>query len=218
MGNDRGQARVVVADDHPVALLGIRWFLHGRGNLRVVGEAGGGRALLELLAGCACDLLVTDFSMPGDGRAWDGLALLRRVRRSHPSLRIVVLTMLRNPALTRGMLAEGIHGVVSKAAAAGELWRACRTAMDGQTYVEESMRPVAGKGEAPGLPGTAELSPREAAVVRMYGGGLSITEIARRLRRSVKTVSQQKIEAMHKLGLDSDGQLYEFVHHHGLDD
>ncbi|MGS8566343.1 response regulator, partial [Salmonella enterica] len=92
--------RVIIADDHPVVLIGLKTSLRDYGNqLEVVGEARNGRELLERLAQVPCDLLITDFSMPADIEGHDGLALLQHVRETYPSLPILVLTMLRNPAL-----------------------------------------------------------------------------------------------------------------------
>jgi two-component system capsular synthesis response regulator RcsB len=60
------------------------------------------------------------------------------------------------------------------------------------------------------------LSNRQAEVVRLYAQGLSVTQIAERLHRSVKTVSQQKNDAMRKLGITSNSQLYEYARAYGL--
>ena len=217
-----------MADDHPVVLMGMKLILReSRKNLRVVGEAGSGKALLKLLAKQPCDLLVTDFSMPDGDDSEDGLLLIRRLRRNHPDLPIIVMTMIRNPALLRGMFAAGANGVVGKADMARELLRALQAVTGGRTYVSSDLhewldRVVVpeGSGEADSaqVPAAdmALLSPREAEVVRMYAGGLTVTQIAERLRRSVKTVSQQKNDAMRKLGLTSNSQLYEFARSSGL--
>jgi len=78
--------------------------------------------------------------MPYEDGSGDGLPLLRRVRRDHPALPIIVLTMLHNPALTRGMLAAGINGLVAKGAMTKELQLAVGAVMNGRTYICEAMR------------------------------------------------------------------------------
>lgn len=228
MTDETRSIRIVLADDHPVVLVGMKLILReSRKDLRVVGEAGSGKALLKLLAKQPCDLLVTDFSMPAGDDSEDGLLLIRRLRRNYPDLPVIVMTMIRNPALVRGMFAAGANGVVGKADMAKELSRAVQAVMGRRTYVSSDLhewldRIVApeGQGEADGTPvpeaDMASLSPREAEVVRMYAGGLTVTQIAERLRRSVKTVSQQKNDAMRKLGLTSNSQLYEFARNSDL--
>src|SRR6478736_1256280 len=97
--------RVVLADDHPFVLLGIRATFHADESMEVVGEAVSASALLALLETTPCDVLVTDFAMPeGGSQAEDGLRLIRRVRRDWPHIRIVVLTSMSNVAILRSIL------------------------------------------------------------------------------------------------------------------
>jgi two-component system capsular synthesis response regulator RcsB len=215
--------RIVIADDHPVVMLGIRALLRDHHGMQVVGEAGNGRELLAVLAGQPCDLLITDFSMPYEDGSGDGLSLLRRVRRDHPQLPVIVLTMVHNPALTRGMLAAGVDGLVAKAAMTKELQLAATAVMNGRSYICEAMRehvldwsPSRTPGEADDGGEPAVLSQREAEVVRLYAQGLSVTQIAEQLHRSVKTVSQQKNDAMRKLGITGNSQLFEYARTYGL--
>lgn len=196
--------------------------LKDRSSMHVVGEATNGGELLTLLAGRQCDLLITDFSMPyDDDDSGDGLPLLKRLRRDHPDLPIIVLTMVHNPALIRGMLAAGVNGLVGKVAMMKELLLAIGAVMNGRTYVCESLRDYVSEKTSSRIPGEipvhpVALSEREAEVVRLYASGLSVTQIAERLHRSVKTVSQQKSDAMRKLGIASNSQLYEYARAYGL--
>lgn len=224
MSRNSASIRIVIADDHPVVLLGIKALLHEYGaGMRVVGEAGSSKELLALLPGCECDLLITDYSMPDAAGAEDGLAWLKRLRREYPELPVIVLTMIHNPALVRGMLGAGVNGVVGKAAMTRELLLAIRAVTAGRSYLVEHVRdavadpptPEAGQdGVAGNDPST--LSRREAEIVRLYASGLTITQIAERVHRSVKTISQQKNNAMRKLGLTSNSQLYEYARVWGL--
>lgn len=217
--------RIIIADDHPVVVFGIKALLreHGAG-IQVVGEAGSGRELLALLPHCECDLLITDYSMPDAAGAEDGMAWLKRLRRDYPALPVIVLTMIHNPALVRGMLGAGVNGVVGKAAMTHELLLAIGAVVAGRSYVGEHMREALAEaqgqdaGQDRSLAGDdpSALSRREAEVVRLYASGLTITQIAERVHRSVKTVSQQKNNAMRKLGLTSNSQLYEYARVWGL--
>lgn len=207
--------RIIISDDHPVVLIGLKTSLHDYGGgLKVVGEANSGPGLLDLLARMPCDLLITDFSMPADTNGCDGLALLQTLRERYPELPILVLTMLRNPALVQNMISVGVRGVVDKMAMAKELMLAIDVIRAGRSYLSERMRqqiegmyPV---GDEP------VVSRREAEVIRFLAQGLTVSEIARRLDRSVKTISQQKRDAMRKLNLSSDKQLYDYARVVGL--
>ncbi|MDR3446975.1 MULTISPECIES: response regulator transcription factor [unclassified Dyella] len=207
--------RVIIADDHPVVLIGLKTSLRDYGNgLDVVGEARNGQQLLDLLTQTPCDLLITDFSMPADIEGYDGLSLLQRVRETYPALPILVLTMLRNPALVQNMVSVGVRGVVDKMAMAKELMLAIDMIRAGRSYLSERMR-----RQIEGMyPTGAEpmVSRREVEVIRFLAQGLTVSEIARRLDRSVKTISQQKRDAMRKLNLESDKQLYDYARSIGL--
>jgi two-component system capsular synthesis response regulator RcsB len=207
--------RVIISDDHPVVLIGLKASLREYGNgLDVVGEANNGQDLLDLLARSPCDLLITDFSMPADAEGYDGLVLLQQVRDRYPALPILVLTMLRNPALVQSMISVGVRGVVDKMAMAKELMLAIDMIRSGRSYLSERMRrQIEGmypSGDEP------VVSPRETEVIRFLAQGLTVSEIARRLDRSVKTISQQKRDAMRKLNLESDKQLYDYARLIGL--
>jgi two-component system, NarL family, captular synthesis response regulator RcsB len=216
--------RIVVADDHPVTLMGVRALLESNlSSCEVVGEAHDGASLLALLSKCPCDLLVTDFSMPGEAGSADGLMLIRQIHKQHPDLPMIILTMLHNPALTKGMLAAGARAVVEKTSLAKELIRAIQVVRTGRVHISESLRgeltadASTGNGRrACAGDASPALSVREAEIMRMFAAGLTVSEIARVTNRSVKTISQQKHDAMRKLHINSDSQLFEYVRGHGL--
>jgi two-component system, NarL family, captular synthesis response regulator RcsB len=213
--------RVVICDDHPVVVMGVKALLAGYGeSLQVVGEANGGQQLLELLAKQPCDLVITDFSMPGKSHQDDGLNMLRRLRAAWPGMSIIVLTMVRNPALLQNMLKLGVQGIVDKAGMMTELLQAMQAVSAGRSYVSARHRAevVGSSGRVDAKRGAPPkvLSAREAEVVRLYASGMSITQIAEATNRSVKTISKQKTDAMRKLGLESNHDLLEFARANGL--
>jgi len=207
--------RVVLADDHPVVLMGTRAALEAAGGIEVMGEAMNGDELLDLVAHCPCDVIVTDFSMPG-GRHGDGLCLLELLHRRYPRLPIVVLTMVNNLAMLQTMRSRGVLALCDKRAPLRDVALAVRLAAEGKTFLSESIREQL--SEFGMLDGTeiTKLSAREAEVIRLYVGGMSVTLIAERLSRSVKTVSRQKRDAMRKLGIDHDSRLSEYARERGI--
>jgi two-component system, NarL family, captular synthesis response regulator RcsB len=207
--------RTIIADDHPVVLMGTRAALEAAGDVEVVGEAANGDQLVDLLASRPCDVLVTDFSMPG-GRHGDGLSLIDLVRRRYPRLPIVVLTMVNNAAVLQTMRARGALGLCDKRAPLKEVAVAVRHAAAGRPYLSDTIRRQFDEAGVHTNADAARLSAREIEVVRLYVSGMSITQIAERLSRSVKTVSRQKRDAMRKLGIDHDSRLSEYARERGL--
>lgn len=216
--------RIVTADDHEVVRIGLRTLLQqGSEGYEVVGEAANGRELLGVLARTVCDLVIVDFLMQNDSAPLDGVVLLRELRRRYPKLRILVLTMLRNPAIVRTMYQEGVDAVVEKGGMAGELMIALRTVRAGRSYVPRHFQERLADGldfvtdkRADRSDTKPILSAREAEVVRMFVQGHSLTDIAATTHRSIKTISRQKRNAMVKLSIDNDSQLFEYARLHGL--
>ncbi|WP_024698361.1 response regulator transcription factor [Pseudomonas avellanae] len=210
--------RVIVADDHPIFLIGLRVVLEQDDLAHVVAEAGNPDALLQALASHACDVLVTDFMMPVE-RQNDGLRLLQRVRRDFPVLPVIVVTTLSNAGLFQSMLDLGVRGLLSKASLAGELPAAVRGALRGEVFVADSVRRVLRETRQYGpdaLLAAERLSPRELEVLRLLSAGHTVGQIAAQLNRSKQTVSAQKVGAMRKLGLANDAALFIYLQESGM--
>ncbi|PYY90743.1 DNA-binding response regulator [Pseudomonas sp. TKO26] len=216
MSNNR--VRIILADDHPIFLIGLRAVLEQNDSLMIVGEASSPSALVQLLQDTECDVLVTDFMMPEEQQN-DGLRLLEQLRRHHPELPIVVVTMLNHAGLFRSILDLGVMGLLSKASLADELPSAIARARQHKRYIAQAIKralSLAGEVGPDRLVSTDQLSPRELEVIRLLAAGHAVGEIATRLNRSKQTVSAQKVSAMRKLGLSSEAALYIYVQEHGL--
>ncbi|MGO4396162.1 response regulator [Variovorax sp. M-6] len=208
--------RVILADDHPLIRAGVRTLLEDDPGLAVVGEAESADNLLALLRETPADLLITDFSMPG-GQAADGLGLIQRLRRDHPELPIIVLTMITNVGVHGTIIEAGVRGLIDKGAGMAEISLAIQAVAQGRDYVSATFREGLRQSEFDKSSGeAAQLSPRELEVLRLFASGLTVSAIADRLSRSVKTVSRQKNDAMVKLGLKSDLDIFLYAREHGL--
>ncbi|NRO98034.1 response regulator [Paraburkholderia sp. NMBU_R16] len=208
--------RVVMADDHPVILLGARHALARFPDIDVVAEVRQSTDLIKTLAHVPCDALVTDLAMPG-GRHGDGLPLIGYLRRHFPALPVVVLTMLENAALIRRLGELGVIAIVSKADDLSHIGLAVRHVARGRGYAGPTVRAALDALSAGGGRGAqAPLSPRELEVVRLFAAGMTMKEIAARLNRSIKTVSSHKTAALRKLGLERDSELFQYAQSAGL--
>ena len=207
---------VVLADDHPALLAGVQQGLSSVSTIRVTGTAGNSTELIRLLDKDGCDVLVSDYSMPGKEYG-DGMTLFSFIRRRYPSIKLVVLTMLDNPAMLGALRDQGICCLVSKADAVSHLIPAIHAAATGGTYCSPAMEKIVRMLDMNGRRGTSEaLSKRELEVLRLYASGLTVNEIAERLNRSKKTISTQKGRAMQKLGIERDVDLLRYAIEHGI--
>lgn len=208
--------QIILADDHPILRSGVRALLERSGDFQVVAEVGSPDELLTALSEMKCDLLLTDFSMPG-GQAADGLQLLDQIMRRWPKLPVIVLTMVSNLGVLRSILNSGAKGLVEKAAALSELPVAVQSVMKGRNYCSTDLaKRLQNDTNEQQTTGLASLSPRESEVLRLFSSGKTVAEIAEHLNRSNKTISRQKMDAMAKLGLKTDLDVYTFAREHGL--
>lgn len=211
------QARIILADDHPLVLAGLSWLLSSRTGFSIVAQARDADQLLQCLSQTPCDVLVTDFHMPADHMP-DGLIMLSTIRREYPHVRIIVLTALGNPALLACMRQVGALGILNKCDDLAELPVAIATVLRGKTYLGQSVREDMDRFDismSTGAPPDV-LSPSEIEVVRLYASGMSVSDVARHLHRSIKTVSTHKLNAMQKLGVRTDADLCQYATRNGL--
>lgn len=207
--------RIIIADDHPIVRIGQRVVIEANGKCKVVGEADGPDQLLALIDSTPCDVLVTDFVMPGNQQA-DGYGLLSLVRRKYPQLPVILVTMFANIATLRASFAHGAKAIVAKSASARELPQAIKAVSEGQTFVSECLRVQlvqAGNGDQQSVP---QLSGKEREVVRMLASGMTVSQIAARVNRSISTISKQKSTAMHRLCISTDVELFTYARSSGM--
>ncbi|KYQ96979.1 two-component system response regulator [Serratia plymuthica] len=201
------QKSVIIADDHPVFLIGLRTVVttaFGE-NFMISAEAQTVDQLLTLLTEKLPDVLLTDFNMPGEQQS-DGLRLISTLRRKYPQLPIIVITVMTNPGLVNSILATGVFAVINKQSLATEL-TACLKAL------QQGRRPP---GHSVSSPSTVAMSPRELEVVRLLAQGHSVNHIAAMLSRTKQTISAQKKSAMVKIGVSSDADLFAYLREAGL--
>lgn len=210
--------RIILADDHPIFLIGLRVVLEQDNAAHVVAQACSPNELLQILATHQCDALVTDFMMPAD-RQNDGLRLLQRIHRDFPQLPVIVVTALSNAGLFRAMLALNVQGLLNKASVVDELPAAIRSIRRKDVFLADSVQRAMHEAQDHGtdrLIPLEQLSPKELEVVRLLAAGHSVGEIATYLNRSKQTVSAQKVSAMRKLGLANEAALFIYLQEHGM--
>ncbi|TDG04220.1 response regulator transcription factor [Paraburkholderia guartelaensis] len=219
MTNATQEVRIVVADDHPVVLTAISDYLDSLPGFRVVAKAASGAGLIDALRDAGCELIITDFSMQGDVDDEDGLRLVCRLRRLYPDTPVIVFTMVTNGGILHQLTQLGVAGLVGKDEPIPALGEVCRRALaePGTALSARIAERLAREGSTVDeFQRTQPLSPRELEVVRLFALGLSVTEIAKRLNRSVTTIATQKRAAMRKLHLESNAELIRYAGEQGF--
>jgi two-component system, NarL family, response regulator NreC len=168
-----------------------------------VGEAEDGRQAIERVMALQPDVVMMDVSMPGLG----GLEAARELSHLSPKLRILALTVHDDDAYAREFLRAGAAGYLLKRAPTDELLRAIRAVASGGVYIDPRIASrlihTLAKPETPNANTSADLSDREAEVLKLIALGYANKEVAAKLNISVKTVETYKARSMEKLGLKS---------------
>jgi DNA-binding NarL/FixJ family response regulator len=201
---------VLLADDHPMMLEGLRKLLVP--DFEVVGTVTDGRALLAAARIWRPALVLTDISMPG----MDGLEATRRLRAIVPEARVLILSIHTEPSWMRAAVEAGAWGYLPKTSAPEEIETAVREVLEGRSYFSPAVtravfaspreRSVAGGASSREASGEA-LTPRELDIVRLVGKGLCNKEIAHALGVSVTTIRTHLNKVYDKLEPESRVEL-----------
>lgn len=210
------QIKVVLADDHPIVLAGVKDIVQSDPNYQVVGIARTSSELIDAISHHKPQIVITDYYMPGDESYGDGMRLITHMIRKFPDVKFLVLTMLNNRSILGGLYDCGVSGVLQKSINLDEITDALRTISSGRIYKggftleDDNVMPSNSSVNER----IASISKKEAEVLRLFLGGMRIKDIATNLNRSTKTVSTQKTTVMRKLSVHSDQELFAFCQEH----
>jgi len=206
--------RVLLADDHAIVRAGLKEILADTGDIEVTGEAANGQEVLARVFTQDFDVAVLDMSMPGR----NGIELIKLVKAEKPKLRILVLSMHSEEQYAVRALKAGASGYLTKESAADQLVAAIRRIAAGGAYVTPETAERLALSVAPRAVVAAHtlLSDREFQVFRMIARGVSVSQIARELSLSVKTISTHKTRILEKTGLANQAELVRYALEHQL--
>jgi DNA-binding NarL/FixJ family response regulator len=199
--------RVVLVDDHPIVLAGIKALIQSAPELELVGEATSGVTAVAVIRTATPDIAIIDLSIPGIS----GIELVRQVVKEQPAVKVLVLTLHDESLFVRQALEAGVRGYLVKRSAADELIRAIRAIAAGGIYLDPA---IAGKALGLIIAHTqsrpVSLSDRETEVIKLVAQGFSNKQIAGRLAFSIKTAETYKARAAEKLGLRTRADIVRF--------
>jgi DNA-binding NarL/FixJ family response regulator len=211
--SDMTKIRIVLADDHPIVLDGLRNLVRAEEDFELAGEAASGLAALKVIRDKRPDVAVLDISMP----ELNGIVLCRRLIGELPELRVLVLTLHEDRAYLKQALEAGARGYILKRSAVENLVQGIRTVMVGGTYVDPAIAGRLFDGKRPNAKqassrrGTPALTDRETEVLKMAALGFTNKEIASRLDVGVKSVETYKARGLEKLGLKTRAELVRYA-------
>jgi two-component system invasion response regulator UvrY len=206
--------RILIADDHPVVLEGLKHLVAGAPDLEVAGTASTGQEAIEKLRKSHWDVVLLDISMAG----MDGLETLKQIRRMHPGLPVLVLSVHAPEQYAVRAMRDGAAGYLDKGISGAELVLAIRRAAAGGKYVTQEVAELLASvvSDDAVQPPHGRLSDRELEVLLKLTSGKPLTEIASELSVSTKTVSTYRARILEKLRLRNTAEIVSYAFQHGL--
>lgn len=210
--------RVLIADDHAIVRAGIRLLLASQADFAVVGEATDGREALALAEQLGPDVVLMDIAMPD----LNGLEATKELKKRHPGIHVLILTMYEDERYFFETLRSGASGYVVKGAQPQDLFAAIRAVAAGQAYltprvtrllINDYLQRVTRGEEEESYGGLTE---REREVLLLIAEGLTSRQIAERLFLSVHTVERHRANIMAKLNLHTRADLIKYAIRKGL--
>jgi DNA-binding NarL/FixJ family response regulator len=209
--------RILVVDDHPVVREGLKLLLNDQTDMEVVGSADDGKLAVEMARQLQPNVIVMDLSLPG----MPGDEATEILNRDYPelNLKVLILTAHEEAIDLDHLMKAGALGVVLKRAAPNELVHALRTVGRGGVYLDPTLMSrvvVQARLGKTAAADTAELSDREAEVLKLLAAGYTHKNIAGLLHISAKTVETYRSRLMQKLNLHSRAEMVRYALLKGL--
>jgi len=212
LNESRSIISVFLVEDHTLVREGLRALLSLDPRFEVVGESDNGHDAIHRVGACHPALVLMDLSMPG----MNGAEAIREIKRRHPEIRIIVLTVHKTEEYIRVAFQAGASGYVLKDGSHAELTIALKSVMDGKTYLspDVSEKIVVGYLDGGAIDTSSPwevLTHRERVILKLIAEGRQNKNIASYLCISVKTVEKHRSNLMKKLNLHNTAAVTAFA-------
>lgn len=210
------KVKILIVDDHALLRDGIRALLRVYDEIEIVGEASEGREAIEKTRQLTPDVILMDLVMPGI----DGLEATRRIRKSTPAAKVLVLTQYETKEYMQSAVKAGATGYISKKVLGSELLTAIRTVNRGDYYFYPSVVAALVDGYRQNAEGAPydRLTAREREILKLVAEGHTSGKISEMLHISLKTVQGHRLKIMKKLGVHNRSELIRYAMRKGLVD
>lgn len=185
--------------------MGIRRLLEDMQDMEVVADAESGEQALLLVKTLKPDVVLLDMKMPGI----DGWEVTRRLKKSHPQVKVIAVTAMSSEPLPNRVLQLGAMGYLTKESGSDEMASAIRKVAKGDKYLsaEIAQQMAINSLDSSHNSPFEQLSEREMQVMLMITSGMSVQDISERLYLSTKTINGYRYRMFEKLGIKNDVEL-----------
>jgi DNA-binding NarL/FixJ family response regulator len=211
------KCKIVLADDHVLIRQGLKKLIEENKMLEVIGEAGDGLELLDVLENHEPNLIILDISMP----QLRGIEVINEAKRLCQNVKILMITMHKSEQYFLCAMSAGADGYLLKEDSDSELLTAIDMVMEGEMYIsphlaeefsDEVIKTYREKGVFP----CETLTNREVEVLKLVAEGLTSKEIAELLSISIRTVEHHRANLLKKLNLKNTADLIKHAIQNGF--
>lgn len=210
--------RYVIADDHKIFRQGLRLALADDHRLKLTGEAGDGRQLMQLLEKQPADVVLLDLKMP----EMDGMEATKEIRAKYPDVKILILTMYDDEQFIIHLMEAGANGFLIKNSEPEEIKKAIHSAHENGYYFSDlvsnvMLKTLVRKNTAkPTFREPVVLTDKETEVLRHICDGLTAAEIGSKIFLSPRTVEGIKSNLLEKIGVRNAAGLIMYAVKNGV--
>jgi DNA-binding NarL/FixJ family response regulator len=206
--------RLLLADDHPIVIAGLREVLGSR--FEIAGTAEDGRTLLELAPVLQPDVILLDITMP----LLNGLTAARQLAKRLPKTKLIFLTMHSDADYVKEAFRAGASGYILKRSVASELVTAIEEVLKGRTYltpvIAKDCHGLLPEPSTKGSRSSSDLTDRQREVLQLLAEGHPSKEIAATLNVTIKTVEFHKAMIKQKLHVQTTAELIKYAIQHKI--
>jgi len=203
---------ILVIDDHPIVRAGCRQLIQQIPSAKVI-EAETGEEGYKLFQETYPDMVLLDITLPGIG----GLEILKKIKANRENAKILMFSMHEDPVFASRAMQAGAKGYITKNNAADHLVEAIQKVLAGKTYLSpDTAQQLAMLNIGAETSQLSDLSRRELEILRLLGEGKSMSEIAKVLGISYKTVANNLTQIKSKLDISKTAELMRFAISHGI--
>lgn len=217
---DTKPIRIILVDDHTIIRDGIRALFKEKPEVEVIGEAGNGKELIQLLQNTEADLVMMDLNMPD----MDGFDATAYLHEKYPNLKILILSMLDHESYITKIMDTGASGYLLKNTGRDEMLCGIKIVASGGQFIcsavvrnlLKKMQNQIGKSVVSEEKQTRDLSQREIEILKLIADGLTNAEIADKIFTSKRTVETHRQNIIEKTKAKNTAALIKYAISKGI--
>jgi DNA-binding NarL/FixJ family response regulator len=202
--------KVLIVDDHPMVLEGMRSMLAQINFVHISGTAGNAYEAIEIIKTTSPDIVITDINMP----EISGIELALKIKKEFPAIKIIAMSTFKERSYISQMIQNGASGYLVKSASKEEIEEAILSVHEGKLYMSLDINlSTADKEDLNAVP---VLSSREKEVLQLIADGMTNPQIASKLFISLHTVDSHRKNLLTKFAVNNTANLIKLAAKHNM--